>query len=114
MKRTLTILISAALIAGIGLMGCAQKAASSSEAIELAKAKETVEQKVNYLVGQANAFVNSKEFDEAIKTAQYILSNLDKDSTAAQGIIEKAKEEMKKAAQAAVDDVKSKLGSFGK
>ena len=52
---------------------------------------KTVEEQVNYLVSQANAFINSQEFDQAIKTSQYILRNLDKSSEEAKGIIETAK-----------------------
>lgn len=111
MKKKLIVIVSILFI-GASIWGCTQKAANSSEAIQAAQAKQTVDQKVSYLVSQANAFVSSKEFDEAIKTAQYILSNLDKDSAAAQSIIEKAKAEMQKAAQAAVSDVKDKLPSF--
>ena len=111
MKKSLVVTI-AVLFVSLSIWGCTQKAANSSEAIQAAQAKQTVEQKTDYLISQANAFLSSKEFDEAIKTAQYILSNLDKESTAAQSIIEKAKAEMQKAAQAAVADVKDKLPSF--
>jgi len=81
--------------------------------IEEAKTMETAEQQAKYLISQANAFINSDEFDQAINTAQYIISNLDKNSQEAKSIIETAKAEMKKAAQQAVEDAKSKLG-FGK
>jgi len=110
MNKKFVILISLVLIASVGLVGCAKKAANSAEAIEQTKTMKTVEEKVNYLVGQANAFISSKEFDQAIRTAQYILSNLDKESAAAESIIEKAKAEMAKAAQAAMDDAKKKMG----
>ena len=74
---------------------------------------KTVQEKVNYLVDQANAFVSSKEFEEAIKTAQYILSNFDQNSQKAKDIIEKAKAELSKKATAAVDDIKGKISGFG-
>ncbi|HOW35099.1 MAG TPA: hypothetical protein PL155_01605 [Candidatus Omnitrophota bacterium] len=114
MKRTSVVLLGIILMVNLSILGCTKKAASSQEAIAATQTMKTVDEKVNYLVGQANAFINSKEFDQAIQTAQYILSNLDKNSTAAQGIIEKAKAELTKAAQSAMQDVKSKLGSFGK
>lgn len=114
MKWKAAIVLALFVTMSLSLVSCAQKAANSAEAIQQAQSKQSVEEKVNYLVGQANAFVNSKEFDEAIKTAQYILSNLDKDSQAAQDIIEKAKAELGKMAQQAMDDVKNKLGNLGK
>ena len=114
MKRTASIFVIISLIGGLTVFGCAKRAANSQEAISNAKSMKTVEEQVNYLVGQANGFVNSKSFDEAINTAKYILANLDSNSQAAQGIVTKATEEMKKAAMGAMDDVTKKLGSFGK
>jgi len=102
-----------------GLIGCGQKpqAANSSEAITQAKQLPTTEEQMQYLVREANAFINSDQFDEAIKTAKYVLSKLDGDSQEAKSIIEKAKAEIQQIAQKAADDVKSgvkdKLGSFG-
>ncbi len=106
-------ILAVSLIIGVVALGCGQRTQSSSEAIELSKAKATVEEQANYLVRQANSFINSDNFDEAIKTAKYILSNLDSNSTEAQGIIEKAQAELKKLAEQKIQDVKSKLGSLG-
>ena len=114
MKRVATALVIVSLVGGLTIFGCAKKAANSQEAITTAKEMKTVEAQVNYLVGQANAFVNSKNFDEAINTAKYVLANLDSNSQAAKDIATKATEEMKKAAMGAMDDMKNKLGSFGK
>ncbi len=110
MKKAVVFLSIICLAVGMGLMGCTQKAASSSEAIKQAETKQTVDEKVDYLVGQANAFINSQEFNEAIKTAQYILSNLDKDSEKAKSIIEKAKMELEATAKKAAGDMANKLG----
>lgn len=101
------------LIAALMAFGCGQRAQSSGEAIELSKAKATVEAQAKYLIQQANSFINSDNFDEAIKTAKYVLSNLDADSTAANDIIVKAKEGLKKLAEQKLQDVKGKLGSLG-
>ncbi len=90
-------------------IGCAKKAASVNEAIQNSQAMKTVEEKANYLVKQAEAFYSSKEFQQAIETAQYILSNIDKNSQAAKDLIEKAKAQLQAAAQKAADDVKKKL-----
>ncbi|MFC1657864.1 hypothetical protein ACFL1D_00610 [Candidatus Omnitrophota bacterium] len=89
------------------LSGCAQeKAASSREAIEAAKAMETMEQKAAYLIQQAKAFYNSQDFKNAVNTAQYILSYVDKDSQAAKDLLEKAKQALASAAKGAMEDVK--------
>jgi len=99
----------------VNLTGCAQqKAQDSQAAIEQSKSLKTVEEQVKYLVSQANSFVSSKEFDQAISTGKYILANLDSNSQEAKSIIEKATAEMKKMAQGAVNDVKNKLGTLGK
>jgi hypothetical protein len=113
MGRTILTLLLAGMMLTFGIMGCAKKAANSQEAIATAQQMKTVDEQVKYLISQSNAFINSKEFDQAIKTAQHILSNLDQNSAEAQSIIEKAKAELQKAAQGAVADVQKKLGSFG-
>ena len=73
---------------------------------------ETTEQKADYLLKQANAFYNSKEFQEAVNTAQYILRYLDKDSQQAKDLLQKAKEALASAAKGAVEDVKQKFEGF--
>ena len=97
----------------VAFIGCAQQkpqAASSSEAITQAKTLPSADEQVKYLVNQANAFVNSKNFDDAINTAKYILSELDQNSQEAKSILEKAQEELKKMAGAKLDEMKGKLG----
>ena len=112
MKKSISLLVVLALIVGAGLYGCAKKAASSQEAINNAQALQTTQQKIDYLVQQANAFIDSKEFQSAIDTAQYILANLDKNSQQAQSIIQKAKTQLEAAAKAAVADVQKNLGGI--
>lgn len=105
MKKVFVSTLVLGLIFGLVLTGCgAKKAASGKEAIDTAKTMETVEQKVNYLMGQAKAFYNSKEFQDAIDAAQYVLRYLDKDSQAAKDLIEKAKNELAEKAKAAAKD----------
>jgi hypothetical protein len=113
MTRTILILVLIGTALTLGVMGCAKKAANSQEAIATSQQMKTVDEQVKYLVSQANSFINSKQFDQAIQTAQHILSNLDQNSAEAKSIIEKAKAELQKAAQGAVADVQKKLGSFG-
>jgi len=92
--------------------GCAKKAGSSSEAIQSSQSLKTVQEKTNYLMNQAQSFYNSKEFQQAVETAQYVLSNLDKNSQQAKDLIEKARVQLQAAAQKAMGDVSNKL--FGK
>jgi len=114
MRRVLLSVFLLGLFAGLLLVGCAQqKAASSKEAIETAKAMETAEQKAAYLIQQAKAFYNSKDFQESVNIAQYILRYVDKDSQAAKDLLDKAKEALASAAKGAVEDVKKSLPGLG-
>jgi hypothetical protein len=97
---------------GLGLFlsaGCAKKSSSSSEAIQNSESFKTVQEKVNYLIGQAKAFYNSKEYQKAVETAQYVLNKLDNTSQAAKDLIEKAKSQFQAAAGKAAGDVQNKL-----
>ena len=106
MKKGLILGIVITLVFGLTLTGCgAKKAESSKEAISVAKTMETTEQKVNYLVGQAKSFYNSKEFQGAVDIAQYILRYLDSDSQ---------QEALSSKVKGAVEDAKKGLSGFGK
>jgi outer membrane PBP1 activator LpoA protein len=115
MNRVMNVSIAALFIIGT-LVGCSQKPAAenASQAIEQSKTQGTVQQQADYLVGQAKAFLNEKNYDQAMATANHVLSNLDQNSQAAKDILVKAKEDMQKTAQVAVDDMKNKLGGLGK
>ena len=114
MRRN-TVLVSA-LVMGVtaalvfGAAGCAKKAASASDAIQQAKTMKTPQEQADYLVGQAKLFLSSKEYKEAIQSAQYVLSNVDANSQEAKALIEKAKTQMAGAAQGAVKDLKKSFG----
>jgi len=118
MKRGLLFIVACCFVFSLGVIGCAEKRASSGkEAIEAAKSMETTEQKVSYLIGQAKAFYNSKEFQGAVDIAQYVLRYVDKDSLEAKDLLEKAKEALAAKARevvgSATRDVKKKIGAFG-
>ena len=70
-------------------------AANSSQAISQAEAMQTTEDKAKYLIDQANAFIATKQYEEAITTAQYVLSNVKADSQEAKAVLEKAANELK-------------------
>ena len=115
MKRYLSIIAAMAVVFSLALSGCGQqKAESSGAAINEAKAMETTEQKVDYLIGQAKAFYNSKDFQGAVDIAQYVLRYLDKDNQAAKDLIEKARAQIEALAKSAAQEAGSRLGSFGR
>ena len=115
MNKIKLLCLGAALVFSLSAGGCVPKsAASAQEAIEQSKSKGSVQQQVDYLTGQANAFINNKNYDQAMAVANHILSDLDKNSDAARKILEKAKEDMHKAAQGAVDEMKKSFGNMGK
>ncbi|MBN3037947.1 MAG: hypothetical protein JW869_00855 [Candidatus Omnitrophica bacterium] len=115
MKKVFLGAICVALLFSFCFAGCgAKKAESSKAAIEQAKTMETVEQKADYLIGQAKAFYSSKEFQDAIDVAQYILRYLDKDSQEAKDLVNKAKDALAAQAQKVMEDAKKGLSEFGK
>jgi len=89
-----------------GVAGCAKQAASSSEAIQYAKTLQSPEQQASYLVRQAQAFVDSQDYQEAIKTAQYVLLSVDIHSQAATDLLARAKAKLAADAQAVIGDAK--------
>jgi hypothetical protein len=107
MKKSLLSIMALCLAVSIALVGCgAPKADSSRDAINNAKTMKTVEEQTQYLVGQAKAFINTDEFQNAIDVLQYVLSSLDRDNPEAKALLQKAKDEL--AAQA-----KSAAKNFG-
>ena len=90
--------------------GCGtKKAASSDEAIANADAMETVEEKVDYLIEQAEAFYESEQYKDAVESAQHVLSKLKKDSREAREILEKARKEMTSKVEDMIEDIRKSL-----
>ncbi len=103
--------VAVLLCVSLVLVGCgASKEASSSAAIEKSQTLANVQQKVDYLAGQAKAFINSKQYDQAVAAAQYILSNLDSNSQQARSLISQAKDALAIQAKAKIDEAKKKFG----
>jgi hypothetical protein len=114
MNRIAVVAISFLLCAGLLAAGCgAKKEASSSAAIEKSQAMATIQQKADYLIGQAKAFYNSKQYNDAVTLAQYVLSRVDSNSSAAKSLLERAKNELAAQAKAKMEEMKKKF-SFGK
>ncbi len=115
MKKLLTLLAAVAIGVSLTVIGCGpQKAASSKEAIDASKAMQTVQAKTDYLVQQAKAFYNSKDFQQAVDVAQYVLAYVDKDSQEAKTLLDKAKEQLAEMAKKQMDTLKSKMPALGK
>ena len=87
------------------------------EAVKAAGLLNTTKEKVNYLLGQATGFFNSREFKKVVDIAQYILNNLDGESTAAKNLLENAKQSLvskaKESLGVTTENLKSKIGLLG-
>ncbi len=110
-------IVSLCLVVGIAITaffgsGCAKKSASASEAIKNSQTMGTVQEKVDYLIAQAKLFYNSKQYQDAVQAAQYVLNNIDRNSQAAKDMVEKATTQLKNYANKAASDMGNKL--FGK
>lgn len=115
MKRGALVLVAAVLCASVALTGCgAPKEASGQAAIQKSQTMATVQQKTDYLIGQAKAFMNSKDYDQAITIVQHVLNRVNSDSQEARALLEKARAEVTGQAGKAVEDVKKAFANFGK
>jgi hypothetical protein len=107
--RTL-IIITLCLFIGFAAVGCGEKKAESSQAaINQAQSMQSVDEKVSYLMGQAQAFYNSDDFQNAIEVAQYVLNKLDKNNPQAKDLLTQAKEALKAQASKALGNVSDNL-----
>jgi len=106
MRRIGMLLVIAALAGSAILDGCTRQAASSSEAIEYAKTLRSAEQQSSYLVSQAQVFIDSQDYQEAIQTAQYVLSSVDPRSQSAMDLMGQAKAKLAADAQAVIGGTK--------
>ncbi len=100
------LLAAVVMLSLVSVAGCGKQAASSSEAIQHAKTLKTPERQADYLVSQAQAFVKSEDYQEAIKTAQYVVASVDARSQAAKGLLEQAQSKLAADAQAVVGHTK--------
>ncbi len=118
MKKIHLYVVLCLLVAFVAI-GCAQKpeSADSQQAISNAQKLQDVKAQADYLIKEANAFLNSQQFDQAVNTAKYVLANLDKESQQAKSIIEQAQAKLAALAQQKVDEaasgVKNALGGLG-
>lgn len=105
-------LFSSAAIAALVIFstGCAGHASSSAEAIQHAKAMRTPQQQSDYLVKQAREFLASRDYQEAVKTVNYVLASVDSRSEQAKQVLEQAKGLLARDTQAAVGEARARVG----
>jgi hypothetical protein len=117
MKMKVTGFLAVMALSGLVLYGCGRggtpPAANSAQAVQTSKTIESKPDQINYLLGQATHFLDSKEYQQALDTANYILTKLDSNSDSAKTVVMKAKSGLQKTAQSAVTDIKKKLGATG-
>lgn len=95
MRKFAVIIMALCLVVNFSLAGCgAKKADTGTDAIEQAKTMKTVDQKKEYLLDQAQAFINAREFQYAIDVIQYTLKNVDANSEEAKKLLSKAQSAM--------------------
>ncbi|MFH1856991.1 MAG: hypothetical protein ABH836_07225 [Candidatus Omnitrophota bacterium] len=113
MKKWIRVVAACYFMLIIGLAGCskAPKTGSATEAIQQAQQLNTMQEKAQYLINEANAFLQSHKFDEAVNTAKYVLSELDRNSQQAKSILEKAMAELKKASEEKMNQMKKGMGN---
>lgn len=104
------LLLFAMIFSLASLNGCERKATTASEAISRSQSMQSVNQKVDYLVGQANMFIDSRQYAEASKIAGYILTDVDKNSQQARDILQKAQEQMTQKAGETIGNMQQSFG----
>ena len=111
MQKRIVVLTSICLLASLVIIGCGTKKAESGKAaIDVSKGMATAEEKVDYLMAQAQAFYKSKEFQDAIDITQYVLRYLDRESVEAANLFKQAKKDLAAQAQGTLDSLKKGLG----
>ena len=115
MRKTIVAFMITVICGSLIFAGCgAKKEASPGAAIQKSQSMATTQQKADYLIGQAKAFYNSKQYGDAMSIAQYVVSHVDSNSQAAKSLIEKAKDSLAAQAKVAADNMKKQFSGFGK
>lgn len=96
LRKTFFLILSLAVFSLSSGCGAANNKSNSGNVIESAKRITGKEAKINYLISEGEKFIASEQFQDAINTAEYILSNLDKGNPQAKDLINRAKESLAK------------------
>ena len=95
MRKFAVIIMVLCLTVSLAMVGCeAKKADTGTDAIEQAKTMKTVDAKKEYLLDQAQAFINAREFQYAVDVIKYTLKNVDANSEEAKKLLSKAQSAM--------------------
>ena len=132
MKALVTSLI-ALLVMSFVFVSCAQESGkqmpSSTSAIEKSNSMKTPEEKGNFLVQQAQRFLDSKQYEDAQTTAQHVITNFQAQAAEAKKILkeaaqkliaqagkatEKARKNAAKAQKDATKAINEAIGNLGK
>jgi len=89
-KKFVTIMMVFCLSAGIALTGCGtRKAATSKDAIKISQTIEGKDKQEEYLLDQAQAFVDAEDFKGGLNLTRYTLTAVNRDSKGAREMIRK-------------------------
>lgn len=115
MKNVIAVAVMVCLAVSLSLAGCApEKAASSQEAIQKSQAMDTTKQKADYLISQAKAFYNTKQYQDVVTLTQYVVQKIDATSQEAKTLLEKAKTEMMADMKKAAEEMKKQFSGAAK
>ena len=115
MKKVFTVALMLCLAVSLYVTGCAPaKAASSQEAIQRSQAMDTTKQKADYLISQAKAFYNTRQYQDVVTLTQYVVQKVDATSREAKALLEKARTEMTAEMKKAAEEMKKQFSGAGK
>jgi len=96
MKRILTLTVAVMIMTGsLAYAETQMEALAAKEAIAQAGELATVEQQVEYLLKQGEAFFENQRFSEARSVAEYILLKLDNEQEEAVQLLSRANQNIK-------------------
>lgn len=95
-------IMAASMVLGIGLTSVTVetpplKAANYEEAVQLSQKLQGRKQRIDYLVREAQDFLNARDYESAHKTARHILIELDSSSREARRIYKITRQKMQEA-----------------
>lgn len=107
--------VATAQVTGQQAMAAASQLFTDAKAAIAASAsKPTVKEKTDFLVAQAQGFMNTKNYQEAATVVNYVLSKLDANSPQAKSILDQAKAQLSAKMQGAMSNAMNKLGVWNK
>jgi hypothetical protein len=106
MKSVFYLLIIGCILLSLLIAGCGtEKARSSQEAIDNARSIQNVVERADYLISQAKAFYNAKDFKNTVDISIYVIQYLDSKSRAAHDLLERSNSALKAQSRLQATDV---------